>query len=378
MEKTSTRHKFDTVRIDKGRMAQVLPQEILDSDALLEDDKKVLAALINYFVLSEEAREAGEFYLTDDAYRQSAGIAKGNWRQSRDNLARLGLISYVTGSRTGGRATVYKVNWEALTKPIKKLTFSDLLGTFLKGSKPLETPVSPPIQYNTSISTNINKNTIQKQSQDQLQDNTPTPISTSTNKSPKQNNPYATAVQDTSTPTVIQSQIENKTNKKRESMEPSSEASKDSSEDNIIRKGEKRKETAQFYGRKEERSQSVPRKTSSFSFPSSNSFEGVIGSEDYSHEDVAALKQELLEDEERRKTVHTKHLTGGSLLNQRFLAYKDMIGSLCTKYSFDTIREYVDQSLAREETGDEDTGLTADEVDTLRQMVYKSLLHIDS
>ena len=135
------------IRISEERQNQILPQNIKDTDVLSDNAKKTLATIMNYYLLLEEVKNNGYVFLNNETLRQSVGIRKNNVLSAVQELIECDLISREVGKRrTEGEpstASVYRVMWQNLTKPLRKNTFEELFSEFLKPSgNPLGTAVT--------------------------------------------------------------------------------------------------------------------------------------------------------------------------------------------------------------------------------------------
>lgn len=143
-----------SIRINEERQNQILPNNIKDSDVLSDNAKKVLATIMNYFLVLEDAKTNGYVYLNNPTLRQSVGIRMNDLLTSLQELIETDLIVREVGRRRieGEKsfASVYKVNWENLTKQIKKKsTFEELFSGFLK---PSTTPLGTTVTVSDTVS----------------------------------------------------------------------------------------------------------------------------------------------------------------------------------------------------------------------------------
>ena len=146
-----------SIRINEERQNQILPNNIKDSDVLSDNAKKVLATIMNYFLVLEDAKTNGYVYLNNTTLRQSVGIRMNDLLTSLQELIETDLIVREVGRRRieGEKsfASVYKVNWENLTKPIKKKsTFEELFSSFLK---PSTTPLGTTVTVTDTVSETV-------------------------------------------------------------------------------------------------------------------------------------------------------------------------------------------------------------------------------
>lgn len=128
------------ISITEERQNQILPQNIKETDVLSDNAKKTLATIMNYYLVLEEVKANGYVFLNNDTLRQSVGIRKNDMLSAVQELIESELIERQVGKRRteGEKATasVYKVIWQNLTKPIKKKnTFEELFSEFLKSSE---------------------------------------------------------------------------------------------------------------------------------------------------------------------------------------------------------------------------------------------------
>ena len=102
---------------------------------LNNNDKKVLGAILHYFLILDKAKENKYVILTNEDLRKTVCIRKSYVLSSVHNLIEMKLIKRECGkSRTKGekpQASKYYVNWNNLKKPLKKLEFEDLFSDFI-------------------------------------------------------------------------------------------------------------------------------------------------------------------------------------------------------------------------------------------------------
>lgn len=130
------------IRISEERQNQILPQNIKDTDVLSDNAKKTLATIMNYYLLLEEVKNNGYVYLNNKTLGLSVGLRNSSMLSAVLELIEHNLITREVGKRrTEGEpstASVYRVMWQNLTKPLRKNTFEELFSEFLKSS---ETPL---------------------------------------------------------------------------------------------------------------------------------------------------------------------------------------------------------------------------------------------
>lgn len=150
---------MNPIRISEKRMNEILPQSIKDTDVISENAKKTLATIMNYFATLNVAKETGFLACPNSVLREAVGIRNNDLMTSVQELIECDLITREVGRKrvAGGKrtASIYRVIWQNLMKPIKKKnTFETLFAEFLK---PSETPVGTAI---TNTVSNIVTNTV--------------------------------------------------------------------------------------------------------------------------------------------------------------------------------------------------------------------------
>ena len=147
---------MNVIKITDERIDAILPKNIKDSEVLNETDKKVLGAILHYFLILDKAKVNRYVILTNEDLRKTICIRKASVLSSVQNLIELGLIKRESGkSWTQGekpQASKYYVNWDNLKKPIKKPEFEDLFSSFISSETPMGT-------IDTDIDTDIDKDT---------------------------------------------------------------------------------------------------------------------------------------------------------------------------------------------------------------------------
>ena len=137
--------QMKTIVLSEERLRQVLPDNILESEIISNDGKKVLAALINYYFVLDKVVENGYLFITNDDLRNTIQIRKSNMLLAINELIEFGLIERQVGQsrRKGEKATAsrYIVLFENLDKPLKKKSYNDLYSSFLNKQKSLKKPL---------------------------------------------------------------------------------------------------------------------------------------------------------------------------------------------------------------------------------------------
>lgn len=150
---------MEIVKVTKERMAQILPQNVKDSELSI-NAKKVLAAIINYHLVNEKVRTTKFLAINNNDLRESSCIGKDYLRSAIQELIECKLIDRKVGKKwTAGeksQASEYRLNLENLKKPITKPTSEELLDMlFSTPSEPLCIKDSP-----TNTVTNTISNTV--------------------------------------------------------------------------------------------------------------------------------------------------------------------------------------------------------------------------
>ena len=122
------------VQISKERVEELLPQNIKDSDVISNYAKKVLAYLLNQWLVNKKARESG--YVVASNYELSVGckINGGTVMTAVQELIEHNLVLRKAGiKRTQGQtpqASEYTILLNNLRKPLVKNNFETLFGEF--------------------------------------------------------------------------------------------------------------------------------------------------------------------------------------------------------------------------------------------------------
>lgn len=134
---------MNVLKITDERIDAILPKSIKDSDVLSNNDKKVLGAILHYFLILDKAKENKYIILTNEDLRKTVCIRKTDMLSSVQNLIEMKLIKRECGkTRKDGeksKASIYYVNWNNLKNPLKKPEFEDLFSDFISSETPLGT-----------------------------------------------------------------------------------------------------------------------------------------------------------------------------------------------------------------------------------------------
>lgn len=135
------------IRLTDERYNTLLPNHIKDSDVISLEAKKILASLLNYYIILDIVKNTGFLIIPNGVLRESAGIGNDNFLTSIQELIECDLIKRECGRRRrkGEKSTAssYTVLFENLKKPLhKKQSFEELFADFFKDPKSSETPIS--------------------------------------------------------------------------------------------------------------------------------------------------------------------------------------------------------------------------------------------
>ena len=153
---------MNVIKITDERINAILPKSIKDSDVLSNNDKKVLGAILHYFLILDKAKENKYIILTNKDLRKTVCIRNAYVLSSVQNLIEMKLIKRECGKtwKKGEepQASKYYVNWSNLKKPLKKLEFEDLFSDFISSETPsgtIDTDIDTDIDID--IDTDIDK-----------------------------------------------------------------------------------------------------------------------------------------------------------------------------------------------------------------------------
>lgn len=159
---------FNVVKISDERINSILPQNIKDSEVLNQTEKKVLGAILHYFLVLDKAKENKYVILPNEDLRKTVGCRKTDVLSSVQNLIEYKLIKRECGKpRQRGEkaeASKYFVIWDNLTKPIKKPKFEDYFSMFISpknnaGTVDADTDVDTDIDTDIDTDEDIDKDT---------------------------------------------------------------------------------------------------------------------------------------------------------------------------------------------------------------------------
>lgn len=354
---------MESIRITEERMKVILPKEVQDSDALSDNEKKTLAAVMNYYAFFDKVKQQGYVYLSNKLLRGSVGIRQHLLLEAIQGLIEHGLIKREAGDASHRLASKYYVLWDNLKKPIKKLESDDIFASFYKKSEPSETPMGT-----TDIDTDIDIETdtdivIEKEKEIDT-------VSVPVQEAVIETVPVSVSE------IVSDSYLNNSLERKRSYIDnPLQEENNNLSLNNSLeRKEDKDSNNVNVEG------DTVPvkidkkdkRKRSS-TLEEDEDFGGIADSNEYSTQEARKLKQQLLEDS-NVEIVAQRFLQPGSLMSIKVCEYKKKIEDL-QSLKIDGVRKYTDVQVLEYVTlkAREDTALSSEEVVTLIDTLSREL-----
>lgn len=143
------------MKISEKRMEEILPQNIKDSELLSLVSKKVLAALLDWY-LNSEAKTTKVVIISNKILCSIAGVGGTSLQESLRELNDYNLVTRTIGTKLGD-ASKYNINFKNLVKPLQKQTFESLFSEELEEVKSQENPIST-IVKNSIVENSIVKN----------------------------------------------------------------------------------------------------------------------------------------------------------------------------------------------------------------------------
>lgn len=143
------------MKISEKRMEEILPQNIKDSELLSLASKKVLAALLDWY-LNSEAKTTKVVIISNKILCSIAGVGGTSLQESLRELNDYNLVTRTIGTKLGD-ASKYNINFKNLVKPLQKQTFESLFSEELEEAKSQENPIST-IVKNSIVENSIVKN----------------------------------------------------------------------------------------------------------------------------------------------------------------------------------------------------------------------------
>ena len=119
----------DDVGMTVEEMMKRLPHVFLESEAISDAAKKVMAALFHLFVTNEQAQRTGNIVCPNYRLRNITRIGQNQMRDAVNELKEYTLIERKPGKTwekgKQKEASIYGINFEAIDKPIRRKTFDD-------------------------------------------------------------------------------------------------------------------------------------------------------------------------------------------------------------------------------------------------------------
>lgn len=143
------------MKISEKRMEEILPQNIKDSELLSLASKKVLAALLDWY-LNSEAKTTKVVIISNKVLCSIASVGGTSLQESLRELNDYNLVTRTIGTKLGD-ASKYYINFKNLVKPLQKQTFESLFSEELEEVKSQENPIST-IVKNSIVENSIVKN----------------------------------------------------------------------------------------------------------------------------------------------------------------------------------------------------------------------------
>lgn len=128
-----------------------VPEHIAQSDLLSLASKKILEALLNY-QFNSKAYDTGKLFINNATLCKLSKVGHSQLMKSIVELKMYSLVDRVQGGERGN-ASEYIIHFEKLKEPLKRKSFDDMFGRFMKGGQSRETPMGTTIT--TTITTPI-------------------------------------------------------------------------------------------------------------------------------------------------------------------------------------------------------------------------------
>ena len=121
--------ELEDVGMTVEEMMKRLPHVFLESEAISDAAKKVMAALFHLFVTNEQAQRTGNIVCPNHRLRNITRIGQNQMRDAVNELKEYSLIERKPGKTwekgKQKEASTYRINFEAIDKPIRRKTFDD-------------------------------------------------------------------------------------------------------------------------------------------------------------------------------------------------------------------------------------------------------------
>lgn len=118
-------------KMSEKELGMFLPKQMKETDVLSTESKKVLAVLIEGFVVTKKAREKGFLVVGNAKIKARAGISGSGLMKAIRELELYNLIERNQGSRwkkgEEKKASEYIINWDNIRTELKQKTCEDLI-----------------------------------------------------------------------------------------------------------------------------------------------------------------------------------------------------------------------------------------------------------
>lgn len=123
--------EFYIEKMSEKELGMFLPKQMKETDVLSTESKKVLAVLIEGFVVTKKAREKGFLVVGNARIKARAGISGSGLMKAIRELELYNLIERHQGSRwkkgEEKKASEYIINWDNIRTELKQKTCEDLI-----------------------------------------------------------------------------------------------------------------------------------------------------------------------------------------------------------------------------------------------------------
>lgn len=177
-----------------------VPEHISESAELSLASKKLLEALLNY-QFNSKAYDTGKLFINNKTLCKLSKVGHSQLMKSIVELKMYSLVDRVQGGERGN-ASEYIIHFEKLKEPLKRKSFDDMFGRFMKGGQSQETRMGTTIT--TTITTPITTTTSTTITTTSPIENTMTSSTTSSIESITTNSTESTTTSSTENTTTIQ------------------------------------------------------------------------------------------------------------------------------------------------------------------------------
>lgn len=157
------------MKISEKRMEEILPQNIKDSELLSLASKKVLAALLDWY-LNSEAKTTKVVIISNKVLCSIASVGGTSLQESLRELNDFNLVTRKIGTKLGD-ASKYYINFKNLVKPLQKQTFESLFSEELEEVKSQENPISTIVKNSIVENSIVKSRTVQSSIEQTSTDN---------------------------------------------------------------------------------------------------------------------------------------------------------------------------------------------------------------